>query len=178
MVRRTRGVLTGLALALAGCGSPGGDSGGTVPTTVSHNKRIIDLTPAERATLCADVMAWAMSGPVLTDGCNASAWRTTSFVASADTSATDAALRGICQSDYDLCVASGVPPGCYQVPATCTATVSEFNMCLSDTVDAYGVLPPCSSVTRASLGTTLAILASQPISAECMSVEAKCPGAI
>ena len=169
--------MTGLALALAGCGSAGGDSGGTVPTTVSHSKRIIDLTPAERATLCADVMAWAMSGPYLTDGCNAHAWRTTSLL-SADTSATDAALRDICQNDYDLCVASGVTPGCYQVPATCTATVSEFNMCLSDTVDAYGVLPPCSSVTRASLATTLATLTSQPTSAECMSVETKCPGAI
>jgi hypothetical protein len=39
-------------------------------------------------------------------------------------------------------------------------------------------LPPCSSVTRASLATSLAMLASQPTSAECMSVEAKCPGAI
>jgi len=38
--------LIGFALALAGCGSSGGDPGGTVPTTVPGNKRIIDLRPA------------------------------------------------------------------------------------------------------------------------------------
>ena len=178
MAGRNRGVLMGLALAIAGCGGSGGDSGGTIPTTVPGNKRIADLTPAERDKLCADVTAWAMSGPFLTDGCNATAWLTTSLLASLDTTATEDSLRMTCETSYAQCVANGVMSNCSQVPSTCTATVSEYNMCLSDSVDALGGLPPCSSATRASLASALAMLTSQPPSAACMSVEAKCPGAI
>jgi hypothetical protein len=76
------------------------------------------------------------------------------------------------------CVAGGVTSMCDQVSATCTATVSEYNMCLSDSVDALGVLPPCSAVTRASLETALATLTRQPTTAVCMSVQTQCPGAI
>jgi hypothetical protein len=178
MVRRTRGVLVGLALAIAGCGGSDGGSGG-VPTSVPGDKRIADLTPAERDKLCADVAAWAMSGPFLTDGCNASAWLATSLLGGLDPAATDASLRTMCETLYAQCVAGGVTANCDdQVPSTCTATVSEYNMCLSDSVDALGALPPCSSVTRASLASALTILTSQPTTAACMSVESQCPGAI
>ena len=42
-----------------------------------------------------------MSGPFLTDGCNASAWLTTSLAASADTSMTDTDLQLIDDNPRD-----------------------------------------------------------------------------
>src|SRR4029079_13693904 len=101
---------------------------------------------------------------------------TTSLLASTDTSATDAALRDMCQSFYARCVANGVTTTCGQLTTTCTATVGEYNACLSNSVDALGVLPPCSSATRASVANSIAVLAAQPTSAVCMTLEAKCPG--
>ena len=175
MVRRTRGVLVGIALAIAGCDGSDGGSGG-VPTSVPGNKRIADLTPAERDKLCADVTAWAMSGPPLTGTCNAGALLSTTLLGSLDPAATDASLQTMCATLRDQCVAGGLTTDCSQLPSTCTATVSEYNMCLSDQIAVLGSLPPCSSVTRASLPSILTTL-SQPRSAACMSVENQCPGA-
>src|SRR6186997_2329619 len=98
MVTGIRVVVVGLAfgLAVAGgaCDDGGPGSGSTpVPTSVPGNKRISDLTPAERDQLCADVAAWAVTGPFLTDGCNASAWLATYLESSLDTAATDADLQ-------------------------------------------------------------------------------------
>src|SRR5687768_7279530 len=77
MVNRIRIVVLGFAFGIAvaggGCDGDSG-SGSPVSTSVPGNKRISDLTPAERDQLCADVTQWAMTGPFLTDGCNASAW--------------------------------------------------------------------------------------------------------
>jgi len=102
----------------------------------------------------------------------------TSLAASADTSMTDADLQATCQQLYDGCVAGGVTTNCSQLPATCTATVGEYDTCLSDSVAALGGLPPCSAATRASLPSTVAHLTSQPTSAACAAVQNKCPGAV
>ena len=55
----------------------------------------------------------------------------------------------LCAAPYADCVANGVTENCSEFSATCTATVSDYNRCLADSVDALGVLPPCSSLTRA-----------------------------
>ena len=178
---RKIGVVVGCALAFAlGCGGSGGSGsfGEPIPTSIPASKRLSDLTPAERDQLCMDLGQWAMSGPFLTDGCRATAWLTTSLAASQDTSMTDTDLQALCQTLYDGCVAGGVTTNCSQVPATCTATVGEYDTCLSDSVAALGGLPPCSAVTRASLPSTVAHLTSQQNSAACTSLQNKCPGSV
>jgi hypothetical protein len=176
------GVVFGIVLAsAAGCGGGSGGSGNfgePIPTSLPANKRISDLTPAERDQLCTDLGQWAMSGPFLADGCNATAWLTTSLAASADTSMTDADLQATCEQLYSACVAGGVTTDCSKLSATCTATVGEYDTCLSDSVAALGGLPPCSAATRASLPSTVAHLTSQPTSAACTAVQNKCPGAV
>ena len=92
-------------------------------------------------------------------------------------SATDASLRMLCESTYADCVTGGLTQNCSEFPSPCTATVSEYNRCVSDSAQILGGLPPCSALTRASLATTLATLTSQQSIAACMSVESKCPGA-
>jgi hypothetical protein len=183
MMRRFSGLVAGSVLAIAagcggGSGGPGGGGGEPIPTSVPGNKRISDLTPAERHQLCTDIGQWAMSGSFLTDGCNATAWFATDLSASTDPSLTDADLRTTCQGLYDSCVAGGVTTNCSQLPTTCTATVSEYATCASDSVAALGGLPPCSAVTRASLPATVARLTSPPASAACTSLQNKCPGAV
>ncbi len=173
-------VLTAMALGIAavsvGCGSGSGSSAGAIPTSVPGNKRISDLTPAERGQYCADVAAWAMSGPFLTDGCNADAWLGTYLQSTVDSAATDADLRTICSGLYAECVANGVSSTCdTSTPSTCTATVSEYDGCVVESVDILGTLPACSAVTRASLGPTINSLSTHPLSATCMRVQAECP---
>ena len=59
-----RGVVVGASLGVAiGSGSCGGGAGGSgdsvnpIPISVLGNKRISDLTPAERRQFCADLAA-------------------------------------------------------------------------------------------------------------------------
>jgi hypothetical protein len=144
---------------------------------VPGNKRISDLTPSERDQFCADLTAWAMSGPFLTDGCNASALLATYAQATVETTATDADLRTSCAMLYSACVAGGVTSMCSQIPSTCTATVSEYDTCVSDSTAALGGLPECSWVTRASLPSSISRLTNPPSSAACTALQSKCPSA-
>lgn len=169
-------IALGIAAVSAGCGGGGGSSAGAIPTSVPGNKRISDLTPAERGQYCADIAAWAMSGPFLTDGCNADAWLSTYLQSSLDTAATDADLQATCAGLYAQCVANGVSSTCdTSMPSTCTATVSEYDACVVESIDILGTLPACSAVTRASLAPTINSLNSHPLSSKCMAVQAACP---
>jgi hypothetical protein len=170
-----------VAFALAGAVGSAGCGGGSGPaypisTSVPGDKRLSDLTPAERTQYCVDVAAWAVSGPFLTDGCNLTSWLATQAQANLEPTATDAELRATCQGTHTACVANGVTSTCdTSTPTTCTATVAEYNRCLSDSLEAIGTLPPCSAVTRASLAPNIARVSGQPASAACVSVENKCP---
>jgi hypothetical protein len=166
----------GIAAASVGCGGGSGSSAGAIPTSVPGNKRISDLTPGERGQYCADVAAWAMSGPFLTDGCNVDAWLGAYLQSTVDSTATDADLRTICSGLYAECVANGVSSTCdTSMPSTCTATVSEYDACLVESIDILGTVPACSAVTRASLAPTINSLNTHPVSATCTRVQAECP---
>jgi len=172
------GLAFGTAVAGSACDGDSGSGGSPIPTSVPANKRISDLTPAERDQLCADVAHWAMTGPFLTDGCNGSAWLATYLESTLDTAATDADLQAMCQLLYADCVAGGVTSNCSQVPANCMVTVSEYNTCLSDSIEPFAGIPACSSVTRASLSSNFARLATPVSSAACTAVQNKCPDAL
>jgi hypothetical protein len=175
-MKRWTAMALGIAALTASCGGDGGSSAGAIPTSVPGNKRISDLTPAERGQYCADVAAWAMSGPFLTDGCNADAWLGTYLQSTVDSAVTDADLRTICSGLYAECVANGVSSTCdTSTPSTCTATVSEYDACVVESIEILGTLPACSAVTRASLAPTINSLNTHPLSSTCMRVRAECP---
>ncbi len=172
--------ISGLSLAVAiisvGCGDGGGAGRESIPTSVPGNKRLSDLTPAERGQYCADIGAWAMSGPFLTAGCDVDAWLAAYLQSVAEPAATDADLRTTCAGIYAQCVANGVTINCdTSTPSTCTATVSEYDACVVEDVAALGELPGCSAVTRASVAPALDSLMSRSLSPMCMAVAAKCP---
>ena len=83
-----------------------------------------------------------------------------------------------CEGLYAGCVAGGVTTMCSSIPATCTATVSEYFTCLEDTTVLLSSLPACSAVTRASVATNVARITNTPGSPACMSLQSKCPGAV
>ena len=181
-MRKLRGfagaLVLGIVVACGGCGGDGGAAGTPISTSVPGNKPINTLTPAERGQLCADLAAWAMSGPFLTGGCNASAWLATYSEAMRMPSATDADLRTTCGELYAGCVANGVTSMCDQdMPITCTATVSEYNACLVDGVEAFDRVPACSALTRAALAGAVTRLTSGTATPACTAVQTKCPDA-
>jgi hypothetical protein len=149
MSKRSYGVMVGfVALGLAiGCD---GDSN-TFQSNLPPNKRLADLTPAERDQLCMDLRM-------------------------VDTTATDAQLRATCFDSTSQCIANGVTTTCEPMPATCTATVGEFGACLSDSSRALQSTTPCSAVRRATLASTIAALQNQPPSQTCTTLDMKCPG--
>lgn len=180
MQKWIHGVTVGMSLVLwaacAGCG--GGGSGNGVMTSVPHDEPISDLPPAERTQFCADVATWAMMGPFLTGSCNVVAWTLAYADSLADTAATDATLQSTCEAAYSQCLANGVTNTCDAAKlATCTATVSEFNACLSDTLAALVEWPACSAVTRGSLASNVAGGSEGRSSAACTTVKSLCPGA-
>jgi hypothetical protein len=127
------GASLSIAIGAGSCGGSAGGGGGSaspIPTSVPGNKRISDLTPAEHRQFCADLAAWAMSGPLLTDGCNVDAWLASYAQSTVDVAATDAELRATCASLYADCVANGVMSGC-------------------DTMNPRFALQPCPSTTSA-----------------------------
>jgi len=172
---RVIGLFLAVAIVSVGCGDGGGAGPDAIPTSVPGNKRLSDLTPAERGQYCADVAAWAMSGPFLTAGCNVDAWLAAYLQSVAEPAATDGDLRTTCAGIYTQCVANGVTITCDTMPSTCTATVSEYDTCVVESVTALGELPGCSAVTRASLGPAIDSLMNQSVSPMCMAVAAKCP---
>jgi len=178
MQRWVRGMIVGISwgLGVVSAGCDDGGAGSEIPSSVPRDKRLSDLTPAERTQFCADVVAWAMSGPLLTEACNVDAWTATYLESTVATTATDASLQSLCAAAYSACVANGVTNMCDTAKlATCTATVSEYDACLSDTVGALGVLPPCSAVTRGALASNIARLTNQPGTPACTALQSKCP---
>jgi len=179
--RSAAGAMIGLSLTIAavsaGCdGGGGGSSVGSIPTSVPGNKRLSDLTPAERGQYCADLTAWAMSGPLLTAGCNVDAWIAAYLQSMVDTAASDADLRATCSGSYAQCVANGVTTTCdTSMPSTCTATVSEYDACVVESINALAAVPSCSSVTRGALAPTINSIGSQAVSPMCMEIAARCP---
>ena len=128
MAKRSYGVVVGfVALGLAiGCD---GDSN-SFQSNLPPNKRLAELTPAERDQLCRDLRTFGEA--VLPDLCGTVALLTTYAQSMVDPTATDAQLQATCSDATRQCIANGVTTTCEPVPATCTATVGEFGACLSD----------------------------------------------
>jgi hypothetical protein len=168
---------------VAGCGS----SGSSGVTSVPGTKTLKDLTPAELATLCSDSASYFRTH--VTGTCKLAGFFTAALAAEFDTTMTDAQLQALCNQSVASCNSgAGADAGassqtCEAPPATCTATVSEYSACVTDDAtainSAFGSIPACSSLTRASLNASTADAGSGSTStppASCTTLETKCPG--
>jgi hypothetical protein len=135
---------------------------------------LADLTSAQASELCGELTSYLSS--LRDNECKLTA------VLGAFTATTDAAAQAACSATYTTCKTGGqcTPPG-----STCTATVGELQMCLSD-LDGFAKaleatpLPSCSGLTLAQVQTTLASLATGAGAnvmdpASCTTYSAKCP---
>jgi hypothetical protein len=87
-----------------------------------------------------------------------------------------------CKSVYDSCIAAPttVTESCTKPDASCTATVSEYEACVNDTIKALGeaekAVPACDQLTLALLAMSGdSMLTESP--ASCTALDAKCPSA-
>lgn len=171
MSKRARAAAAGVALVVMAIGCDG-DSG-AFTTSAPSNKRLADLTPAERGQLCMDLARYAQT--LAEDSCRLAALFTVYLQTTIDTTATDAELQQTCSMLTADCVAAGVTTTCDPVPATCTATVGEFSACISDAPRVLQAVPPCSAAQRATLESTIMSIENQPTTAACATLDMKCP---
>jgi uncharacterized protein (DUF697 family) len=148
---------------------------------------LADLTSAQASELCGELTSY-LDGSNLTTGLLDYECKLTSILG-ALAATTDAAAQAACSASYSECkmgsggtVTNGqcTPPG-----STCTATVGELQMCLSD-FDGFAKaleatpVPSCTGLTLTQVQATLASFATgagansmEP--ASCTTYSAKCP---
>ena len=163
-----------LAVSLLGaCGSDGFSTG------LPPNKGLGTLTPAEATKLCSSTATYVQSKA------DAATCQFTALVAGIARGKTDAEARTICKTELDQCLAragstsGGGPVNCAAPPASCMATVGEYEACLNDTASGYdralASLPSCETVTRSPSGfPTTAPTVMTP--ASCTTAQRKCIG--
>lgn len=166
----------GLGLWAGGCG---GDDDDRFNSGVDQGKAISDLTPAEQQKFCDSTAKWADSLVSTQAICRISGHSATSVAT------TDAEARTICQQTYDACLESPPDAGigdsfeCDTAGgAECTATVGEYETCLSD---AGGLLkaqfegiPGCNEARAGAVGIDFEFGDFDP-PASCQVLDEKCP---
>ncbi len=163
-------VLLGCAAAmLAACGG----SGGSVSTGLPRDKALNTLTPADLKTACLNTISdLATSDAVIRGGCAAglSSLGVDACNAGLDACVTDAKTRAAKEANPATCdKPSTTDPTHF---ASCSATVAEFEDCLSELHDWVEERYASSSCEHpATLLSTAA--ASGP---KCTALTSKCPG--
>lgn len=163
--------------------SKGGSSssgGGNFSTSVPGDKELGELTPAEVEQLCDDLGQFTEDLDVAAATQEFSC-RVAGLVASVSAPESEESLRAACQVAYDECMASPPEPTtteeCSAPDASCTATVDEFEACMSDAKATFDelatALPSCEDLTLADLGS---LAGEQPMApASCTTFQEKCP---
>jgi hypothetical protein len=182
-------LVTGSLPGLTGCGD---DKPAGLSTGVDGSKPIGMVTPTEADRICKSTEAWAKRA-IAEDKQKQLFCRITALAAAAGGglggggtgAASDTQLRMTCQSSLDQCMMISTPAGgtaspmCQSFPASCTATVAEYEACLNDVppfVDrTIAALPRCDSLTQLSLLSLLALTTTLPPT--CQTFQMKCGGA-
>lgn len=148
-------------------------------TGLPPNKGLGTLNPAEANQLCAATASYV-----------ASKARMTTCQLEADAAAfiqakSDAEARTICKQQLDDCLAGAsgnagsADTGCQPPPASCTATVGEYETCLNDLSGAYDKalagLPNCDTLTLALSGLPSSRPTLQSLGS-CNTLASKCVG--
>ena len=183
----------------AGSGNPGAGSGGSGPSAggapatnsgtfssgLSGDKQLGSLTDDESAALCKKLSEYFADGGAVSKNFQEVTCRVTGvfFAAIFGGMSTDAALQASCKSTYDACVAAPTTSSesCKKPDASCTATTSEYEACVNDSIKQIGQLgtavPTCDKLTVASAGALFAGGSASESPASCQAVSAKCPDA-
>jgi hypothetical protein len=164
--------------SLGGSSASGGSSGGSAVTTLSGIRPVNALTTAEATQLCNDTYAYFGSASSTATTCK---WRGLSYAASSS-APSQAVLQQNCSSQESGCVQAAKPwdnnSGCSDIPATCTATVTEYSTCISDEVAAFvqvvNGLPSCTTLASTDTAAIFEAQAGTP-PASCVSFSDKCP---
>jgi non-reducing end alpha-L-arabinofuranosidase len=161
-----------------GSSGKGGAAGGsTTPavTDIDGSKTIGSLSPTDAAKLCSDTNAYF--GKVLSqaDLCK---WAGLAYGVSS--AASDSNLQRNCKSQESSCLqASAADAKCSPIPASCSATVSQYSDCIVAEAAAFnralGALPGCATVTVSDLSGVWDYMTSDPPEA-CVQITNKCPG--
>jgi hypothetical protein len=179
-------------------GSSAGGAAGSVPpikTGLPPDKKLVDLTPAERQGACDKITSTINGGSITSDYCKISATLTAALAsgftgaAGAGGSTSDAELRSTCSGFYDDCTKqqNATTTACQMtgISSTCTATVAEFEGCGTAQVqalhEAAARLPSCNQLTAQTAGAALVLLGTSPLqatAAACMTFNQKCPGVL
>jgi len=159
-------------------------SDGGIDTGLDEGSTIGSLSDEEYAQLCDALLDYTLDrfyGSAQESLCK---WQALT-VAGFDAPASDQDLQQACQEFYDTCL--GLPPPdeamapgvetCPPRPASCSATVAEYEACYSEFQQAFeqalASLPACFQVTLADLPIQLPTPALSP---SCSRVAEKCPG--
>jgi hypothetical protein len=175
--------------SVAGCGSDDSASTSSTPFSsgIPGNKTFDTLTDADLANLCSSLGKHLGTDPSLKEATCHFAGFGAALGASILGTATDADLQKAC-TDIEAKCRSAAPSAeqstCGKPTSTCTATVAEFEACVTDALaaatQAFATLPACSSITSSSLSMLLTsgnggmTPAVEP--ASCKTLEQKCPG--
>ena len=182
-------ILLGSA-SVTGCGGDDSHSGGSTPfaSGVPGDKKFSNLSDTDVANLCASLGKYLSTDPGLREATCHSAGFSAAVAASFFGTATDADLQKACSDLEAKC--KDTPPEsvqstCSKPASACSATVGEFEACVTDFINAasqaFAALPACSSITNASIKMLIAsgssggmTMAEAPPS--CKTLEQKCPG--
>jgi hypothetical protein len=180
-----------LAVALAGCGD---EKSSALSTGVDRNKPLGTVTPSEAQAICTATQMWTNQA-ITSDKQQQVTCRVTSNAIAALSArpavmgappVTDAQLQMTCQTAYDTCIMRPAPapapstaaPTCQAFPASCTATVAEYETCLNDVPPfldmTLAMLPTCQTLTRLSILSVLNLPNTLP--ASCKTFQSKCAG--
>jgi hypothetical protein len=186
----TLGWLTVALATFPGCGdSGGGGGGGSTPVSsgLPSSKPVGGLSATELTQFCKAVDA-AFNDPAVNDGiCKFAAALGAAVAAGVLPTISDADLQKACTEAYQECKKPDTSPmsECKPASGSCTATVGEFEKCLSDMKAGFvklgATVPACSMLTKASLmQMEMSSQGEDPISQpdSCKVVEQKCPGMV
>ncbi len=177
-----------LAVNLVGCG---GGGAGSFSSGVDEGKSLGSLSKDEVTKLCTAADSWAKDNVKIdpADSCKLSGLLGIITIAAKGASATDKDVQDACKAAYDQCLKAPSQTTtsmtssamCQAPPASCTATVGEYDACL-ESIPGYvktifDGIPSCDKLTKASLmdpnfaggGKT----PEEP--AACKTLESKCP---
>jgi hypothetical protein len=184
----TLGWLTVALATFPGCGDSGG-SGGSAPVSsgLPSSKPVGGLSATELTQFCKAVDA-AFDDPAVNDGiCKFAAALGAAVAAGVLPTISDADLQKACSEAYQECTKPDSSPmsECKPAPASCTATVGEFEKCLSDMKAGFvklgSTVPACSMLTKASLmEMEMSSPGADPVPEpeSCKIVDKKCPGMV
>jgi hypothetical protein len=192
MRARLSEVVLGLTLVLAASACQEDEPKAFSPG-VDRNKPLGMVTPAEAQAICSATQAWSRDA-VAQEKQRLLACRVTAILAAAGGAGLGGAgglgnvdqaqLQATCKAAYDTCLATPEPTGnepimCESFPASCTATVGEYEACLTE-VPAFvdrtlPSLPTCETLNLISLLGLANLINTVP--EPCKTFQMKCQGA-